>query len=184
MSSISEMATSATTSRLRSRRRELPKPPSPCALRPPAFIDVVEVHACRAQRRREAEQDAGDDRDAEREREDRAVERDGVEPGNVAGIDVADDLQRAVRDEQTGGAAEQAEQQALGQQLPDEPLPARAERGADRDFLLTAGRARQQQVRDVRARDQQHERHRSEQHENRQPHVADDGLDQRARRRS
>ena len=42
MSSISESATSATTSRLRSRRREpLPKPPSPCALRPPAFSEVL-----------------------------------------------------------------------------------------------------------------------------------------------
>ena len=39
-----------------------------------------------------------------------------------------------------------------------------------------AGGARQQQVRDVRARDQQHERHRGEQHEQRLSRVADDDL--------
>ena len=39
MSSISEIATSATTSRLRSRRRELPNPPSPCVFLPPALSE-------------------------------------------------------------------------------------------------------------------------------------------------
>ena len=67
-----------------------------------------------------------------------------------------------------------AEQHAFGQQLPHQPLPAGAERGADRDFLLPPGGARQQQVRDVRAGDQQHQRHRAEQHEHRAAHVADD----------
>ena len=49
-----------------------------------------------------------------------------------------------------------------------------AERGADRDLLLPAGGARQQQVGDVGARDQQHERDRAQQHEHRAAHVADD----------
>ena len=40
---------------------------------------------------------------------------------------------------------------------------ARADRGADGDFALPAGRAREQQVGDVRARDQQHEADRAEQ---------------------
>ena len=81
--------------------------------------------------------------------------------------------------DQPGGAAEQAEQHALGQQLADESLPARAERRADRDFLLPAGRAREQQIGDVGARDQQHERHRAEHDEHRDADVADDGLDER-----
>ena len=92
MSSISEIATSATTSRLRRRRRELPRPPSPCALRPPAFIDELRSTRTARKRRREAEQDAGHDGDRQRERQDRPVESNRVEPWNVAGIGRADDL--------------------------------------------------------------------------------------------
>ena len=76
-------------------------------------------------------------------------------------------------------AAHETEQRAFGQQLPHEPLPARAERGADGDFLLARRRAREQQVRDVGARDEQHERHRAQHHEHRAAHVADDRFDER-----
>ena len=55
-------------------------------------------------------------------------------------------------------AAEAGEQEALDQQLTDEPAPAGAERGADRELLDPAGRADEHQVGDVHARDQQHER--------------------------
>ena len=80
----------------------------------------------------------------------------------LPGIDRADDVRGVTRAiEQAGGAAQQSEQHALGQQLAHQPLPARAERGADGDFLLPAGGARQQQVGDVGAGDQQHERRRS-----------------------
>ena len=48
------------------------------------------------------------------------------------------------------------EQHALGEQLPDEPAAAGAERQADRDLAPARRGARQQQVGDVRARDQQH----------------------------
>ena len=57
-----------------------------------------------------------------------------------------------------------------------------AERGADRELLAAAHRARQDQVADVGARDQQHQRHGAEQHQQRGPHVADDQLMQRDRR--
>ena len=87
--------------------------------------------------------------------------------GMLPGLIAADDLQRDLAIDQAGGAAEQAEQQAFGQQLADQPAPARAKRGADGDLFLPAGRAREQQIRDIGARDQQHERHRSEHDEHR-----------------
>ena len=74
ISSISENATSDTTSRLRSRRRDVPKPPSPCVFRPPALSAGVEIEARRAQRRREAEHDPGQDRDDEGEGQHGAVD--------------------------------------------------------------------------------------------------------------
>ena len=45
--------------------------------------------------------------------------------------------------------------------------PARADRGADRHLALSSDGARQQQVRDVGARDQQHEPDRGDEHEQR-----------------
>ena len=54
--------------------------------------------------------------------------------------------------------ADQAEHDALGQQLPDDAPAARAERGPHRDLAAPAGGPREQQVGDVGARDEQHER--------------------------
>jgi hypothetical protein len=61
---------------------------------------------------------------------------------------------------------------------PKQPLPVGSERDADGNLLLAAGGAGEQQVGDVRARDQQHQRDRTEQDEHRPPHVADDLIDQ------
>ena len=69
-----------------------------------------------------------------------------------------------IRDEQPGGAGEQREEQALGQELADEAAARRAERQPDRHLVTPGRRARQQQVRDVGAGDQQHQadhRHRA-----------------------
>ena len=73
-------------------------------------------------------------------------------------------------------AAHQRQHDALGQQLPHDPAAAGAHRRADRDLPLADGRAHQQQVRDIRARDQQDEGDRAQQHPQRRPHVADDDL--------
>ena len=81
--------------------------------------------------------------------------------------------------EQPDRSAEDAEQHALHQQLPHQPLPARAERGSDRHFLLARRRPREKQVGDVGARDQEDEGHRPEQHEHGASDVADDLLEER-----
>ena len=62
-----------------------------------------------------------------------------------------------IPDDDAERAADRREQQALGQQLPDQPPARRAERQPDRHLFLPGRRARQQQVRDVGADDQQHQ---------------------------
>ena len=55
--------------------------------------------------------------------------------------------------------------EALDQQLTDEPPAAGAERRADADLALARARAREEQIGDVRAGDEQHDRDRAEQHQ-------------------
>jgi len=57
----------------------------------------------------------------------------------------------------------QCQQNAFGKQLPKDAESRRHERPADRELFLTLGASRQQQIRYVQTRDQQHERHRREQ---------------------
>ncbi len=64
------------------------------------------------------------------------------------GIDAPDSHQ------QTDGAADRGEQDALGQQLPHETRAPGAEGPADGDLTLAGRRAREQQVRDVGAGDE------------------------------
>ncbi len=72
--------------------------------------------------------------------------------------------QRRGREQQPEHAAGDREQQALGEKLRDDAAALGAEREADADFLAPAREAREQQVGDVRARDQQHRGDRDEQH--------------------
>ena len=59
-----------------------------------------------------------------------------VQARNVAGIDGADHVQAPRGDHQAGGAAQHAQQNALGEQLPHQSPPSGAERRADGHFLL------------------------------------------------
>ena len=74
-----------------------------------------------------------------------------------------------------------AEHHALGHQLPDDPAACRAERAADRHLALATRRARQQQVRHVRRRDEQQTADGAEQHVQNPTHVTDDGVLERNR---
>ena len=62
-----------------------------------------------------------------------------------------------VRDQEAEAAGEEREQQALGEELAHQPAARGAEREAHRHLALARRRAREQQVRDVRAGDQQHQ---------------------------
>ncbi len=71
-------------------------------------------------------------------------------------------------------AASPDKHQALGEHLPHETRTAAAERGANRQLALARRRTHEQQVRHVRARDQQHERHGTHEREDRRSYVGDE----------
>ena len=90
----------------------------------------------------------------------RAVNR----PTNVVSMSIVDHA-----NDEADDAAGDRQQRALGQQLPHQPPASRAERGAHRQLAIAPQHARERQVGDVRARDQQHEPGRAEQD---QQHLA------------
>ena len=63
--------------------------------------------------------------------------------------------------------------QAFGQHLPHQTPAARAERGAHGKLSLPQRRPDHQQIRDIRAGDQQQKNHRPHQRDNRRPHLRD-----------
>ena len=79
-------------------------------------------------------------------------------------------------------ARDAGENEAFGQQLPHHPQAAGAERGTHGDLALASFGAREQQVRDVRAGDEQEERDRAEQQPDRAADRSDDFVGQRQRR--
>ena len=81
------------------------------------------------------------------------------------------DAERAQRQPQR--PAGERQDQALGEQLPDDLAPRGAERGAHGQFAAPAGGAHEQQVGDVGAGDEQHEADRAREHEQRRADVAD-----------
>ena len=103
-----------------------------------------------------------------------AVERRFIEPRQVRRPQRDDDLQSRPRDREARGGAGDRQQHALGKQLRDDLPAAGAKRGAHRDFTAPHVGARQLQVRDVRARDQQHEANRSEQDQECSAHLSRD----------
>jgi hypothetical protein len=94
-----------------------PQPPAPRAL--PAgtlaalLQSVVEVQARRFERRGDAEDDAGQERDGQRPAEHREVDADALEAHEVLRADGDERPDAPPRDEQAEEAAEQREQQAL-----------------------------------------------------------------------
>ena len=76
-----------------------------------------------------------------------------------------------LREQQADDGAGPGEHEALGEQLTHEPPRAGAERRADGQLALARRRAREQQVRDVRAGDQQHEDDGAHQRQDRLPDV-------------
>jgi hypothetical protein len=77
-------------------------------------------------------------------------------------------------EEQAAGGPERRQHQALGQQLPHDPAAARAHCRSHRQFLRAHRTARQQQVGDIAAGDQQHQADGTEQDEQLLAIVADE----------
>ncbi len=155
MSSTSDIATSATTSALRSQARRPPAAP-----RPPSFRLSCRLCRVACSAGASAEHDAGQHRDGDRVGERAPVEAPVDEVRNAVGRNAAvDQLEAGPREHHAERRAEQADHDRLGQQLPDDAPAAGAKRGADRDLAMPDRCAREQQVGDVRAGDHQHQRH-------------------------
>jgi hypothetical protein len=112
------------------------------------------VGAGGVQRRREAEDDPRPDGDEHREGQHAQVGR-RVEPDGQR--ERRDEVRRPERREHGRDGAAEREEHALGEELPDDAPPARAEREADRDLAAPPDRAGEEQVRDVHRRDEQHD---------------------------
>ena len=96
-------------------------------------------------------------RDRHREREHPPVERNRVDVRQTIRQHQPRHAARGDGQQESEDRSEERQQHALGQQKAHQPSPARPERRADRQLPVTCGRARQQQVRNVRARDQENE---------------------------
>jgi hypothetical protein len=153
----------------------------PAARLPAALLDCrVEVDARRLHGRNQPEDQAGHERHGGGERQHSPIDADpgavNADAWDVAGVDGEQRPDADDADRQPENAAHRRQQDALGQQLANDPAAAGADRRTNRDLAPAHGRAHEQQVRDVRAGDQQDEDDRAQQHPQRRSHVADDHL--------
>ena len=120
------------------------------------FEAGVHVGAGRPQGWRKAERDSGQQRHCGGEGEDLPIEA-AMELWRLPGTRQQPRQQVApeIAEDESGRSPQQRQQQALGEDLPQNASAARAERHAHAHFPLPRRRARQQQVGDVRASQQQ-----------------------------
>ncbi len=126
--------------------------------------------------RREAEDQARDQRDRQGEHQRRHIDRHFAESRQIRGRQRKQRRHSPARDDHAASSREQGKHHALSEHLPDQPHAAGADRRAHHQLASARRRAREQQVRDIGARNQQHERHRGEQHQQRLPRIADHDL--------
>src|SRR5262249_20363513 len=135
---------------------------------------VVHRRIRRLPRRDEAEEDAGQQRYQECERKNGLIDASGPQLILKLVVSVVtlrqqarQSLQPPLSQQQTGGSAQRGEEQALYQQLSQQSPAVRAERQANRHLFAPRAGARQQQIGDVCAADEQHAADRAEQDEQR-----------------
>ena len=139
-----------------------------------------EVRPRALQRGDAAEQQTGEQRDAERDQEHGEVHSRLLEARDVARLRSHERTGSEPRQAQPACAADQCEHGSFREQLPDQARTPRTKRAAHRQLTLAGAGAREQQVGDVRARDQQHEPDGAEQHEQRCAHSPRDPIAQRS----
>ena len=116
-STTTDSASSAATS---TRRRRLPRV-VPADPRPRVLQRPVQIEAADAHRRRQAEQEARRDAEDQGEEQHLAVDGDVAEPRDARRLQPLNRAHRDGRQRDAGGAAEQREPDALGQQLANDP---------------------------------------------------------------
>lgn len=149
-------------------RRSRPVAPTASRLQRPEH-----ARRARAQRRQQREEHSGSNRYHAGEREHGEVDADLVEPRDAGRGHRNQHPQTAVRERDAAHAAGQRDNHALDQQELYEPTPPRSEGDAYRRIHRARFRSHLEQVREVAAPNQQHERHRAEQHQQRASRPAD-----------
>ena len=122
----------------------------------------------------ESEQNACQQRNGKRKSDNRRIHSDVIQPGYISGIHRSKYVQAASGNRNARDAAQKCEHHAFGEQLAHHPLPSGTESRAHGHFPLPSGGTCQQQVRDVRAGNQENQQARSEQHKQSAAHIADD----------
>ena len=150
----------------------------PAAAPPRLLQDAVEVGARGLYGRHETEAEAGGRGQDEREGHHPAVEGQRARE-HAGGREAQQEGEAPVADEQAERPAQQGQHRALGEELAQEPRPARAEGRAHRQLAPPAAGASEKQVRHVGACDEEHQADRAEKDEERGLERAHDLLVER-----
>ena len=111
----------------------------------------------------EAKKKIRDQREAKRECEHPAVERDLLQPRHARRAERDDGIAPPERDQESQKAAEQGDEHALDQELANDLSAIRAQRRAHREFPRPPGAAHGEKVREISAGNQQDQSNRAEQ---------------------
>ena len=128
----------------------------------------------------ESKRDTRQRGNAEHEKNDTGVDGHCVDLRDVGRAERDQRVRPGQRQQESAGGAHGGQQQALRKELPDHPPEPCAQRGTYGNLPLAGRRARQQHVRDIGARDQQHESDRAHQHQQRRLNLTDHVLLQRS----
>src|SRR5258708_27228837 len=109
----------------------------------------------------QAENDAGEHRSADSEKQNAPANRDVVKARQGIGHELQEKILGAEENRYAGYPAKKGKNQALGQQLPGQPGPRGSEGLAQSHFASSRAGARELKICDVYAADQQHQPHRA-----------------------
>ncbi len=149
-----------------------PVPAPPPTL--PDFLEVAgQIQAPYGNHGREAEEHAGTNGYGKGERENAPVEADVSEVYERRRTGCQDGTYCDPAKAQCHDATETTEQKTFGEQLTHQPGARCSERGANGGFVLALPGACHQEIRDIGASDQQHERYAAEEKQQSAAHLAD-----------
>jgi hypothetical protein len=123
--------------------------------------------------RREPEENSSEQGDPEREEENTRIQCDPPDVGKNRSVQTADRKHCPGANGQSHRTSNQRKQQTFSQKLADRPPPARPERCSDGHFFLTRRASRKQQVRDIRAGNQENNSDRCHENQERRPNLPD-----------
>ncbi len=132
----------------------------------------MRIGAARLPRGREPEADSTTQAHDRRHEKDRGIDRDHRQRRQRGGAHGLDDIEDQLREQQADHAAADREQQALRKELTGDALAAGPKRDAHGDLAATRQPAREEEIGEICAGDEQHATDRTQQHPQRRAHVA------------